>query len=451
MSILWRYILRSFFSPFVFAMAVIIFLFMTNYFIKEIPQLLSKDVSVSIIVKLITLNMAWIVALAIPMSVLVATLMLFGRMSADNEITAMKASGYGMHKVMLPMLVLASIIAYGNYRFCDVVLPEWNHQARGLFTDINLKRPSLSFQEGIFSNEELIKTHRLKFKNIDHLSNWVYEVTILDYSDPNIFRTVVAEKATLDYNEGENQIVMVLYNGEMHDVKPQTLSEYGRSNFERYRIRIDVESTKLHRSTKDFRGDREKSIAMLQEDIEKRENDVNNYKQSILQKVRKSIGGNIVISPELESFLTNLTFDDFSEDPNRGFYINKYQDNPVIKEINNLTSLVNSIRSENVILLEEARKYINKLTVEIQKKYSIPAACIVFVLIGVPLGVRVRRGGLAVSGGLSVLFFLIHWICLIGGETLADRNIMSPWLSMWIADILVGAAGIWLTINMIRK
>ncbi|KPK91082.1 hypothetical protein AMJ80_07720, partial [bacterium SM23_31] len=122
MYIIWRYILRSFFGPFVFAMAVIIFLFMTNYFIKEIPQLLSKDVSVPVIVELITVNMAWIVALAIPMSVLVATLMLFGRMSADNEITAMKASGYGMHQVMLPMLVLAMFITYGDYRFTDDIL-----------------------------------------------------------------------------------------------------------------------------------------------------------------------------------------------------------------------------------------------------------------------------------------------------------------------------------------
>ena len=451
MYIIWRYILRSFFGPFVFAMAVIIFLFMTNYLIKEIPQLLSKDVSVPVIVELIMLNMAWIVALAIPMSVLVATLMLFGRMSADNEITAMKASGYGMHQVMLPMLALAMFITYGDYRFTDDILPESNHQARRLFTDINLKRPSLSFREGIFSDEELIKSHRLQFRKIDHLSNWVYGVTILDYSNPTVFRTVIAEKATLNYNEDENQIILDLHDVEMHDTKLQSFSEYRRSDFDRYKIRINVESTKLHRGTQDYRGDREKSIAMMKEETKVKGKELEKYKKAVFEKIRNKIDAGTPISPEIEKFLTNLSINDFSEDPERGYYINKFQNNPAIANINNQAAFVSKIMFEDIILIEEGSKYINKLMVEIQKKYSIPAACIVFVLIGVPLGVKARHGGLTVSGGLSVLFFLIHWICLIGGETLADRNMLSPWLSMWIADILVGAVGIWMTINMIRK
>ena len=171
MSILSRYILRIFLGPFIFSLAVIIFLFLTNYFIKQIPMLLNKDVSVAVIVELVYLILAWVVAIALPMAVLVATLMTFGQMSADNEITAMKASGYGIHQAMLPVLLFSILISYGNFRFNNDILPDFNAKARRLYLDITMKKPTLSFSPGIFSDPELIADYRLKFDRIDNSSN----------------------------------------------------------------------------------------------------------------------------------------------------------------------------------------------------------------------------------------------------------------------------------------
>ena len=93
----------------------------------------------------------------------------------------------------------------------------------------------------------------------------------------------------------------------------------------------------------------------------------------------------------------------------------------------------------------------SKLLVEIYKKYSIPFACIVFVLIGAPLGIMARRGNMAVGGGISLVFFIIYWIFLIGGEELADREMLSPFLSMWLANFIVGAFGIYLLIRITKE
>ena len=89
-------------------------------------------------------------------------------------------------------------------------------------------------------------------------------------------------------------------------------------------------------------------------------------------------------------------------------------------------------------------KQINSYDVEIHKKYSIPFACIVFVLVGAPLGYRVKRGGFGIAAGMSLLFFLLYWACLIGGEKLADRGIVSAFTGMWIADIIIGCLGLYL-------
>ncbi|MCH7781464.1 LptF/LptG family permease [candidate division KSB1 bacterium] len=450
MSILSRYIVRIFLGPFFFSLTIIVFLFMTNYFIKQIPMLLTKEVAVPVILELIFLNLAWIVALALPMAVLVATLMTFGKMSADNEITAMKASGYGIHQAMLPVLILSVFIAYGNFRFNDVILPEFNVMARQLYVDITYKKPNLSFEEGIFSNEDLIKNYRLKFDRIDRSSNWVYGVTIYDHSDPDILRTLIAEKATLDFLEDSNQIVMDLFNGESHGVDTKTLSEYKVFTFTRQRLRIDVESSILNRSSEQLRGDREKNIAMLREDVAKIEPRIVTKKQLIVDRIKNRQDILAEISPENEEFLYNLEPDDFSQDENRRYFINSKSDDPLIMEINENQGLVNILRSD-VIMANSDMRYYNKLMVEIQKKYSIPAACIVFVFIGVPLGVKTRHGGLAIGGGLSIVFFLIYWAFLIGGEHLSDRKLMEPWLAMWLPNIIVGSAGIWLTVGMVRE
>jgi lipopolysaccharide export system permease protein len=89
--------------------------------------------------------------------------------------------------------------------------------------------------------------------------------------------------------------------------------------------------------------------------------------------------------------------------------------------------------------------------VEIHKKYSIPAACVVFVLIGLPLGVMARRGGFGVAATLSLGFFVLYWACLIGGEKLADRGIVSPFWGMWLANILLGLLGLYLTVRVGRE
>jgi lipopolysaccharide export LptBFGC system permease protein LptF len=96
-------------------------------------------------------------------------------------------------------------------------------------------------------------------------------------------------------------------------------------------------------------------------------------------------------------------------------------------------------------------KQIYKYQVEIHKKFSIPFACIVFVLIGAPLGIRARKGSLGVGISFSIGFFLLYWTCLIGGEELADRQLLAPFLAMWFANILVGAFGVYLTVRTVRE
>jgi lipopolysaccharide export system permease protein len=100
--------------------------------------------------------------------------------------------------------------------------------------------------------------------------------------------------------------------------------------------------------------------------------------------------------------------------------------------------------------MNSEKKYASKYLVEIHKKYSIPVACIVFILVGGPLGILSRRGGIGMGSIISSGFFLVYWVCLLRGEAMADRLIISPWVSMWAPNIIVGAVGVWLTVRTLR-
>ena len=118
-----------------------------------------------------------------------------------------------------------------------------------------------------------------------------------------------------------------------------------------------------------------------------------------------------------------------------------------IERLKNIRNYINS-QAQRVEFMQDQ---INSYWVEVYKKYAIPFACIVFVLIGAPLGIMVKKGGFGVAAGISLFFFLLYWACLIGGEKLGNRNMLSPFMGMWIANILIGTAGLILTVKTVKE
>lgn len=452
MKILSRYILRAFAGPFFFGLLVIIFIFITNFMIKEFSKLLSKDVELSVAIELIILNIAWILALAVPMAVLIGTLMAFGRMSAENEITAMKASGYSLFRASVPVFFISILLTIGMFLFNDRVLPDANFKLEKLIYDINRKNPAISFQPGVFSDDKIIKGFHLLLEDIDHETGWVYGVTIFDNSDKRIDRTIIAEKATLTFNQMTEQIEMVLYNGEIHEVEAEEFMDYKFSLIkEPYTIRIPFESSMLVRRSEGRRGDRSRSIARMKDDIRISDEGLEKRKISMEERIVRSFNEEEDFVKKYIEIAFSLSIDDFERNPRGGgFTIKNPDDDYYIDDINKKGRL-SDLLHKDIMYIESKLKYRNKMNVEIQKKYSIPFACIVFVLIGIPLGVKARHGGMSVGGGLGLAFFLLYWTFLSGGEQLADRRIIEPWLAMWGANIIVGVSGLWLLIKTTRE
>ncbi len=398
---------------------------------KFADRLVGKGLDTWVIIKLIVYNLSWMVVLVVPMATLVASLMAFGNMSQNNEVTIMKSSGVSLYKMMIPPLFAGVVVAFLLFQFNNKVLPDANHQAKILMGDISRTKPTLSLEPGFFSQE--VSNYAILVRAIDQKSNELYQITLYDYSNPAKINVITADSGKIFFSKDQTKLIMDLYNGEIHESDVQNTTMYRKLEFKKHIIAMNADQFSFQQSGPVSRGEREMSV----EDMQFISDSLNNILKSQQNVFKKETNRYLFV---------DSSFKNFTPEKNPG----KNLDLVYLRSIEKIRTAKNIIAS-NLNSLEWTEREIEKYDVEIYKKYALPGACIIFILIGAPLGVVVRKGGFGVAGGISLLFFLIYWSFLIGGEKLAERGFFSPFIGMWAANIVLGIAGIILTIKTNRE
>ena len=430
------YIIGELFPPFLLGLAVIVFIFLINFIIKAVDKILGKGIEPMVILEYIGLNIAWIIALAIPMSVLIASLMAYGRLSDDNEITALKAAGVSFTRIILPGLIFAVGMAGFMVYFNNNILPDFNHRARMLGSDIYRTRPDLTIEEGYFTNDIPGYSLLVRKKNGEILE----DVTIYNDENSQTQTTITAQRGRITIKG--NRVVLDLENGEIHEFNVANPEEYRRIEFEYHRFTIPIENMTLERSTTRRRGDREMSADLMRERVF----EINAKIETAYEKLQGYSNNNIIKVFRNESEVD----DEFDLDSSVWPPPSGEIDLAIGRSLRSIKRTMQLIASE-INLINNYKKQQNKYNVEIQKKYSIPFACIVFMLVGAPLGILAKKGGFAVGMSISLIFFIIYWAFLIAGENLADRGMVSPFWAMWSPNVLIGSFGMYLSTRSLKK
>ncbi|MFH1050460.1 MAG: LptF/LptG family permease [bacterium] len=437
MSIISRYILRIHIAPFIFGTVLVMFLFLFQFLLKSIDQLLGKGLSEWVIIQLIALNLSWMLVLAVPMGVLFSTLMAFGNMSSVHETTIIKSSGGSLIKMMRPVIISGVILTLILFWFNDEVLPEANHRAKVLMMDIQRKKPTFAIESGKFSQE--LDGYTIFARQVDSITGTLFGVTIYDTRNMNNLNIVSADTGIASFSSDMSKLIFDLYKGEIHQMSEYEFKNYRKINFEKYRIMINAGGFNLTRTDDDMisRGDREMHIrdmrAIVNEALAKK-NEFDDKLNLQINKHYSYLSGN---KPDsigdviLNRSRTNNRIS--SEEQSRAVTLRKVQ-----RRISFLKTNLSSDLMRRDDYDSKARQY----EIEIQKKYAIPFACLVFVLVGCPLGVMTKGGNFGISAAISLAFYILYWACLIGGEKLADRGMLNPVLGMWAGDILIFIIGI---------
>jgi len=428
--IIIRYILKNHAIPFLFSVFILISVFLLQFLMKFADRLVGKGLSAWVIFQLIIYNLAWMIVLVVPMAVLIACLMAFGGMSQNNEISILKASGISLYKMIIPPLVASLFVAIFLIYFNNNIYPNANHAARLLMEDISRKKPTLSLVPGVFSQD--IPNYSILVREINQNKNELRDVTIYDYNSPPKMNVITAENGKIYYSTIQKKIVMDLDNGEIHESDRFDEKHYRKLRFKRHKIAMPAEQFSFEQTTPGGqRGDRELSaqdMILIVDSLE------------IIQAKNQEDLNKVLL--RLSHGAENLTpISKQTTESSSYIYLKMEQK---LKE--NENSVFNMLAR-----IDYTKQEINRFWVEIHKKYSLPFACLVFVLIGAPLGTMMRKGGFGMAAGISLVFFLIYWAFLIGGEKLADRGIISPFIGIWIANILLGILGLFLLIKSARE
>jgi lipopolysaccharide export system permease protein len=394
---------------------------------KFADRLVGKGLDGWVITKLIAYNLSWMVVLVVPMASLVAALMAFGNLSQNNEVTIMKSSGISLYKMMFPPFLASIIVAILLFQFNNDILPDANHQAKILMSDISRTKPTLSLEPGFFSQE--VNNYAILVRSIDQKSNWLYQITIYDYSNSAKINVVTADSGKIYFSRNQSRLLMDLYHGEIHESDVQNTTMYRKLEFEKHIITMDGDQFSFQQSGPSSRGERELSVYDMQIIADSIKILLNENTRIFNKEVRRHF------------FLDSVKTSDVTINN-----LGKNSDLVYLRAIEKVRTIKNIVTS-NFNRVEWTKRELEKYEVEIYKKYALPGACIIFILIGAPLGVMVRKGGFGVAAGISLFFFLIYWAFLIGGEKLSERGFFSPFIGMWAANIVLGIVGIILTIK----
>jgi lipopolysaccharide export system permease protein len=370
------------------------------------------------------------------MAVLIATLMAFGRMSEDNEINAMRASGISFTSILKPALIFGVIICLTLTYFNNYILPEMNFYARLLQGDIHKKRPGLEIEPGHFINT--IPDYSMIIRKDNN--GMMEDVRIFSKENQEIQTSIYSLTGELEMLD--DAIVLMLYDGEIHELDLNDYKSYRRINFKQHKIIIPADDMMLARRDTSNRSDREMTVPMM---LNKKAN-YNKRSERVQTRIGRAFNkviGDSIVPISMDDALLQM-------DNYRAEMLNKDL-TPVEqrRQERKLKSLERQMNNE-YRLIQNYQKSQNKYAVEIHKKFSLPIACILFVLVGAPLGTLTRKGGFIVAISMGFGFFLIYYIFLIGGEELADRNRVSPFIGMWAPNFLLLITGIYLTLNTVR-
>ncbi len=428
--LVWDYIVREAVGPFIMALSVIMFVFLLQFLMRFIDRIVGRGLSFWTIVELIVFNLAWMVVLAVPMAVLVAGVMAFGSMASANELTAMKAAGVSLGRMIFPMLVLSALVAVFDLQFNNIILPDANHKAKDLMMDINQKKPSLIIDPGTFTTDEEIPGYSILARTANAKTNDLGEITIYDHSTPSMSRVITAKSGHVAFTPDFRNIVLTLYDGELHEVTAQQPMDYRRGHFGEYIVKVPASGYDFMHEGESERSGRELSA------------------HDLLIRVHADEGAKAKETSSLRGHLAAFAKELTSEaspahnaaPPPKGLHIMTTGE-----QMRNAFAPWHMNIQNDEASISETQDDLNNYLVETHKKYAIPASCIIFALIGVPLGALAKRSGVGAGTGLSIGFFVLYWVFLIGGEKLADRGVITPFWGMWGGDLILLAIGIGLT------
>ncbi|MHB8209589.1 LptF/LptG family permease [Mucilaginibacter sp.] len=439
-------ILKSFIRPFLSTFLIVMFVLLMLFLFKYIDDLIGKGFAWYVILELMMYSSATNVAMALPLSVLLSTIMTYGSLGENYELVAIKAAGISLSRAMYPMIIIVSVLSISAFIFSDYMLPVANLKYFSLLYDVRQQRSATLLPEGVFSNSFPGHTIRVEKKGADGQALYGVMIYTKDQSSENN-SILFAKEGRMYRTAGDQSLVLKLKDGVRYeesagDVGYNTRQRLMRFRFKDMELRFDLSGFKLART-----DENEFKSAFQMMNIKQ----LREYKKTTQHTIDSSIQASYrTMTPYLRYFSLpkkSVTVKVVATAAAKSLTLNEQ-----LGALSNSSSEARSIQSlikDNDSRNHDNAQNIRRSLVEYQKKYTLSVVCLVLFLIGAPLGAIIRKGGLGLPVVVSVAFFLIYYIISTIGEKSVKDGDVSPIWGMWISIIILTPVGLFLSYKAI--
>jgi lipopolysaccharide export system permease protein len=403
---------------------------------KYVDDLVGKGLDTGVIIQLIAYTSATLVTLALPLAVLLSSIMTFGNLGESFELVALKSSGISLLRFIRPLLFVCSGIAVLAFLFANYVIPVANLQAKSLLYDITNSKPAFNIKAGVFYKD--IPNYTIKVAQKDKDNQTIHQVMIFDHTGGSGGdKVILAEKGQMVLTANKRFLYFILDNGWRYEEKGNrgytVPGDMVRLGFKKYSKAFDLSSFAFNRLNMDLFATNQQMLNVRQLDV------AIDSMQLIEQKYRKTI--NAFVTVRYPFFKWKDTAWAASAPPLKVKDFEKTV--PEKKRRSVLERAEQSVRETQSALEQPTQEYVDRHglilmhKVEWQRKFTLAAACIVMFLIGAPLGSIIRKGGLGTPLVFAVIFFVIFNVFFMIGEKMARSGVMFTWSGMWLSNMVL--------------
>jgi len=452
------FIIKSFIGPLILTFFIVLFILIMQFLWKYIDDLVGKGLDLATLSELLFYFSVSFIPMALPLAILLASLMTFGNLGENLELTALKSSGISLQRIMTPLIVLVIFISIGAFFFSNNVLPRANLKSRSLLWDIQQQRPELNIKAGTFYNG--IEGFSIKISRKDPKTNLLRKVLIYNHTDRrgNIAVTY-ADSGYMKMSEGDSTLILTLYHGYSYtEVEEENKGirrnvktyPHRRESFDEETIMLELTGFGLQRTDEDLFKNNYSMMNIdqlaffrdsLSDVLDERKDMFSNTmlgshyfgvtRRKIPERIREEAPDS-VLSREFEPYTILYNLNDME------------QSGAIDQALTKASNAQRFVSTAGTSLVAQTKR-IRRYQIEWHRKLTLSFACFIFFFIGAPLGAIIRKGGLGMPVVISVFFFVIYYVITLTGEKFVREDVLSPFTGMWISSMILLPLGIFLT------
>lgn len=444
-----KLILKAFIGPFIATFFITLFVLVMQFFWKYIDDLVGKGLDLISILKLTSYVTVTAIPLALPLAILLSSIMTFGNLGESFELVAIKSAGIPLLRFMQPLVVVSALISTVAFLISNYVIPVANLKFQTMLYDIRVAKPAFDIKEGIFYDK--LPGYAIKVGKKEKDGNSIADIVIYENQSSLQDNIIVAEKGVMRLSDDKKFLEFNLENGWRYQEKGPFNSietDYYRLGFKEYKKSFDLSSFSVLKTPDSaFKGNYRmlnvKQLAKTADSLEKI------AVKDLLARMDKEVSSYYLGGKKMDSGWKPSSPPQVIK-PGITSYEELLADTVFNTSYQKATNKINLVKSSADIIASDyaaKRKELRFTLIEWHRKFALSFACFVLFMIGAPLGSIIRKGGLGMPLVIAVIFFLIFHLLNMFGEKFVQQGVMSPLGGMWLSTITLVPIGIFLILK----